>query len=389
MTSGERMIEAPPQALAPSVSRQLPLPRIPALDGIRGVAILLVMMFHLNMVPAVGRLALAWSRVTQYGGLGVDVFFVLSGFLITGVLLDADEKPHYFRNFYARRILRIFPLYYAVTAFSFWILPHVLPWTRVKFAQVNRDAIWYWFHLSNFSIARRGAFVHGIMDVSWSLAIEEQFYLVWPAIVFFLRRSLYWICLAVISVSCISRVLLTGLGTSPVAIYTLTFCRLDGLALGALVALAARKLPRNTLAFWALAGAAASCALPIAASLPLKPWVALLDAALTHLLVSTLTASAILTVIIHAQFAPIRIFSLSPLRALGRYSYALYLFHYPIAAAFRDRFLPPAPMPLFYGSSLPLQFVFYLAAGGAAFVAARISWRLFESRFLRLKHFFE
>src|SRR6478609_10902665 len=137
---------------------------VPALDGLRGVAILVVMLFHMAMVPPVGTMASVWASLAHFGGLGVDIFFVLSGFLITGILLDARGKLHYFRNFYARRMLRIFPLYYAVVFFSLVILPRAMPWTLAKFGTVNRDGVLYWFHLSNFAIARRGAFVHGILD---------------------------------------------------------------------------------------------------------------------------------------------------------------------------------------------------------------------------------
>ena len=101
------------------------LGHVDQLDGLRGLAIVLVMLFHMNMVPPVGRLALSWAAFCRSGNLGVDVFFVLSGFLITGILLDAVHRPHYFRNFYARRGLRIFPLYYAVLFFAF--CPELLP----------------------------------------------------------------------------------------------------------------------------------------------------------------------------------------------------------------------------------------------------------------------
>src|SRR5437868_4990567 len=102
-----------------------PLRHLPALDGLRGLAILWVMLFHMAVVPAVGPAARVWKAVAAQGGLGVDIFFVLSGFLITGILLGSKERPNYFRNFYARRVLRIFPLYYAVVFFSLVVLPHV------------------------------------------------------------------------------------------------------------------------------------------------------------------------------------------------------------------------------------------------------------------------
>ena len=366
-------------------------PHIPALDGMRGLAILLVMLFHMTMVPPVGYVALKWSRATPYGGLGVDIFFVLSGFLITGILLGARGQIHYFRNFYARRALRIFPLYYAITAFSFCVLPRLLPWTVAKFGPVNRDAVWYWLHLSNFSIARRGAFLHGIMDVSWSLAIEEQFYLVWPAVVLLASpRNLRWICLGLICVSCGSRVLLTVLGANPIAVYTLTFCRLDGLATGALVALGSRLLSTSVLRRWAIRALLLSAALFVGIELPSSIRLqAAQDAALTHLMVSTQAGCAILAVIANPQFAPLRFFNFAPLRALGRYSYGLYLFHYPITVLMRDHAMRPGRMPVICGSSLPSLLVFYCVAGGASFSAAFVSWHLYEKQILSFKRFLD
>src|SRR6478735_7238859 len=201
---GELPLTSPSVAPTATVDKH-----VPALDGLRGVAILVVMLFHMAMVPPIGRVASVWASVTHFGGLGVDIFFVLSGFLITGILLNAREQPHYFRNFYARRALRIFPLYYAVVFLSLVVLPRAMPWTVAKFGTVNREAVWYWFHLSNFAIARRGAFVHGVLDVSWSLAIEEQFYLIWPAIVLFASRTgLRLLCLSLIVGSCMARAIL-------------------------------------------------------------------------------------------------------------------------------------------------------------------------------------
>src|SRR4051812_35012378 len=105
-------------------SRALPAPpHVDQLDGLRGVAIVMVMLFHMNAASPVGALAVAWAELCKGGNQGVDVFFVLSGFLITGILLNSLHGSHYFRNFYARRALRILPLYYAVLTFAFLVLP--------------------------------------------------------------------------------------------------------------------------------------------------------------------------------------------------------------------------------------------------------------------------
>lgn len=370
--------------------RQPTLRHVEELDGLRGLAIVLVMLFHMTLVPPVGKLALLWSSFCQRGGLGVDIFFVLSGFLITRILLDSLDRPRYFRNFYGRRVLRIFPLYYAVLSFAFLVLPRVAPWTVARYAQVNREAVWYWLHLSNFAIARRGAFIHGIVDVSWSLSIEEQFYLLWPAIVWCVSATkLRWLCVSLVALSFVSRTLLAVLHTSPVAVYTLTFCRLDGLAIGALVALLVRnRLPSDIrpILIYGLWGA---CPLWLGLLLPVHGSVAkALDGSGEHLLVCALTGCAILAVLSTPNAFLIRPLKWRALRLFGRYSYALYLFHFPISAAIRDYVLKPTRMPLVLGSSLPSLGAFYLVAGSVCLGAAMLSWHLYEKRFLRLKHFF-
>ena len=126
--------------------------------------------------------------VTNYGSYGVELFFVLSGFLITGILYDAHNKPHYFRNFYMRRILRIFPLYYGVLALVFFVAP-LIPLLRGPTLDylVDRQA-WAWLYAVNIYIAKHGEWSFSYLDHFWSLAIEEHFYLFWPLVVFLLAR---------------------------------------------------------------------------------------------------------------------------------------------------------------------------------------------------------
>src|SRR5262245_35087776 len=171
-----------------------PPPRLtghqPGLDGVRGVAILMVMAIHFvgdSTARTLGQTLLV--KAAGYGLLGVDLFFVLSGFLITGILLDAKNRPHYFRNFYALRTLRIFPLYYAVLAVLLLLIPAVTTLSPLL-EQAREQQGWLWTYTTNFYVAYTSSW-RSLTYVThfWSLASEEHFYLVWPLVVFALRRK--------------------------------------------------------------------------------------------------------------------------------------------------------------------------------------------------------
>ncbi len=167
---------------------------IPVLDGIRGLAILLVMLAHFSgelvlktHYPIIGPIV---TKLMLNGLLGVDLFFILSGFLITGILLKTKDFERYFLNFYVRRLLRIFPLYYGVLFVVFWVLPLFLEFDKTT-QSLSSNQWWLWLYLTNFpghpnwdssSIFHLGHF--------WSLAVEEHFYLVWPLVVFFCSTNL-------------------------------------------------------------------------------------------------------------------------------------------------------------------------------------------------------
>jgi peptidoglycan/LPS O-acetylase OafA/YrhL len=365
--------------------------RIPELDGLRGIAILVVMLHHMTVMRGVSPLDRALVGASEAGAAGVDIFFVLSGFLITGILLDARGSEGYFRNFYARRTLRIFPLYYAVVFVSLVVLPHIPHPKMANFGRIAGDEIWYWTYLSNFSVGAHAAFRHGILDVSWSLAIEEQFYLLWPAIVWFApRRVLAKICVAGVAVSLGLRLLASYQGLNWITIYVLTPLRMDGLLIGALIAIAAREMGLEALR--APARRVLWVSGPLVALMFLRApyWREDRFAQTVGYTLLALFAGALLVLGVAGReggrwrgFLRWR-----PLVALGTYSYALYLFHLPIRAAIRDVVYGPDQFFLLGGSQLPGQLLFYALALTASFAAALLSWHLYEKQFLKLKVFF-
>jgi peptidoglycan/LPS O-acetylase OafA/YrhL len=164
--------------------------RIPELDGLRGFAILLVLIYHYVVFPLhsleprsptwlAACLDLTWS--------GVDLFFVLSGFLVGGLLYDARESPYYFRTFFARRVCRIFPLYYVLLTLVFLGGPYVGIYTAVPggphFTPAGPSPVSCIFFLQNFWAAETGTPGSLWLAVTWSLAVEEQFYLVIPFLI--------------------------------------------------------------------------------------------------------------------------------------------------------------------------------------------------------------
>jgi peptidoglycan/LPS O-acetylase OafA/YrhL len=339
--------------------------RIPQLDAIRGVAILLVILHNESgQYPS-----LHLQRLFANGWMGVDLFFVLSGFLITGILADSKQSNGYFKKFYARRCLRIWPLYYSVIFFMFVVVPFLRPSDAHTLTE-NSSPWWaYPLFLQNFliPIPTDGT---GPLGVTWSLAIEEQFYLVWPWVVRYsshaqLRRI-------AISVMCLSPALRFYLSFHDVNLYTNVFCRLDGLMAGALLALAVRSDSFLPAEFVRRAWIVLLIAIPLAF---------VLEAFSVRWIVYSLSAVASASLVYLALFSEQKWLRWALTNRFmvytGTISYGLYLLHkipFDMAKAFHlDR--PPLVM-------LPLVLT-------ACYVAAVLSWNLLERPFLRLKGLFE
>lgn len=374
--------------------------RIPALDGLRGIAILLVVLFHNTQMRPQTPFDEVYVALARLGWSGVDLFFVLSGFLITGLLADSKGGPHYFRNFYSRRALRILPLYLVFVFFTLHVSPRLWPDTDLaamsRNAMAGRSEAWYWLLLPNLLFARDGNFGHPNLAVTWSLGIEEQFYLVWPLLVALAdRRRLMWTCTALVVIAPVIRTALVLDGADPVVPYVLPFCRMDALAAGAWVALALRSpagvAPLRQWAHPVLAAAAAGIVAIWYLEDPLDngTWIEPVMQSAGYTAFALLFAALLaLAVMAPAGSRLARTLSVSPLRMFGTYSYALYLFHVAVRRFIRDEYFPVASFPEWLGSPLPGQLLFYVVATAPALALAWASWHVLEAPILKLRRFF-
>ena len=362
----------------------------PALDGLRAIAFLAVFFQHYRQMP--------------WGWTGVDLFFVLSGFLITGILFDTRDDPHRVRNFYIRRTLRIFPLYYGIMLAIVLTIPLMhwsLTWQWLAWpAYLGNYARFLHNYLPGSPLQRMADFQpsatgHGFHTMLflghfWSLCVEEQFYLVWPWLVFWIRdrRKLLWICASTLPICLAMR--LAGQHYLPdwmlgnEILYRATPFRLDALLLGGLVALALRGRHAHTLL------RAARIALPVALAAVLI-WFMLTPA--RHILTSPypypdskftwglsvidLIFALLIVVALQPGTVVYRIFRLRPLRWMGRISYGAYVLHDIPHYAYARMAKALAPSHLNVATTV--------IALCATMLLAWLSFRFFESPFLDLK----
>jgi peptidoglycan/LPS O-acetylase OafA/YrhL len=361
----------------------------PVLDGVRGMAIVMVLCVHfIGDSPASTGLGRAMVKLANYGIWGVDLFFVLSGFLITGLLYDAKGSPRYFRNFYVRRTLRIFPLYYAVLALLFVLLPLLPTPYPAGLAESARHQSWLWLYASNVYLAIHRGWVLPYVGHFWSLAVEEQFYLLWPIVVLsFSRRSLLKLCVAVTVLAFALRSALAFAGAGGVAQLVLTPCRLDALCVGGFLALAVRCAPLARVARMARRSLG-----PLLCSILLvSGWNALQGSGASVLLplrgtLIALTFGSVLAVSLDARTSTAwsRLLRSRVMCFLGTRSYGLYVFHGIIAYGLGEH--PGILHRLRSSVGEDAGIILEAAAGAALSVAvAAISYELFEKRFLRLK----
>jgi peptidoglycan/LPS O-acetylase OafA/YrhL len=361
---------------------------MPELDTLRGIAVLLVLFFHgfgfrygLRGLSGFPKLFVA---ATLPGWMGVNLFFVLSGFLITGILLDTKSKAGYYRTFYTRRALRILPLYYAVL-----ILLAIL--TRTGW--VNREASWAFlglsfFYLSNVTVLLGVPMQYGVL---WSLAVEEHFYLLWPAAVRSLSRQRVVLVGAIICTLCpclrafyFIRGYDTGTG--------FTWLVADGLAAGAVVAglvrgpWGTRTLMRNV----TLICLAASVTL-FAVGYPFGIFRAgrFMGLTLRETGLNLFFASTLVLTLLAGTSRWKAMVNRPVLRFFGEISYGVYLIHmliFDLEDYVVGRLFPSIPA---VGRNFALMILLFAVAVVFTVAIAYLSRWHFEEPFLRLKQRFE
>jgi peptidoglycan/LPS O-acetylase OafA/YrhL len=284
------------------------------LQGLRAVAVLLVVLDHGGL------------PFLQGGYVGVDVFFVLSGYLITGLLLRQAERDGRIRlsDFYVRRARRILPAAVLTLVVTDVAAHHLLNLVRAR--EAVSDSVWAAFFMANVHFAREGSDYFAQLQPPspvqhyWTLAVEEQFYLVWPVVlagilaVPFLRRQLIWIVLAAAGASLAWSIHSTA--TDATYAYFSTATRAWELALGAALAIAAPRL-RGAAAWLGLA-CICTAAVAFSSSTPFPGYAALLPTIGAALVIAAAPSSAS------------RLLSLAPFRYVGDRSYAFYLWHWPV-----------------------------------------------------------
>ncbi|MGA9192165.1 MAG: acyltransferase [Anaerolineales bacterium] len=358
---------------------------IPELDGVRGLAILLVLMYHYVAVPipsqAGGSLRFL-RQLMSNGWSGVDLFFVLSGFLIAGLLIDHRDAANYFKVFYVRRITRIFPLYYSFLAI-YLILAFAAPrlgWLSQSMFVNSLPMLPYFIYVQNFVMAANGTFGNEFLAITWSLAIEEHFYLFLPWLVKRSRPARLILNLAFLLIMSLALRVLLGGGTF--VGFVGTPWRLDALLLGAILAILFRSATTAALmrahVRWLKLGTAALLIFFFYSSMtePLG--------SLDHLLVFGLMYVGLIGMVLSDTTSlTSRFFRLPPMMTLGKISYGVYLLHQLVNGIVHDLLFKH--LPSFVSPAT-------MAATGLAvaltILVAWVSFNAFERYFIDLGHSF-
>ena len=367
--------------------------RFPALDGIRALAVSMVFLLHYGGGAHQGRALQVFNIVRNRLGIGVDIFLVLSGFLITGILYDTRRDSHFFKRFYVRRSVRIFPVYYLLFAVLGLLTPIMQYQWRWKHA-------WFAVYLGNFFAnadfslynipSLRYPHLVAVIGHLWSLCVEEQFYLLWPLVVWLVRDrvKLLWLCFTVAGLTLLLRVWVVLTWSPEMAerwtMRALPF-RADGLLLGAALALLLRgknadKVQRAC-KWLLLAGFAVMVSIWALSPAYDSPW----TLSVGQSAVAIFSMGLIGTTLRQGSVAN-RLFSVHAARVLGKYSYGFYVWHLVWYLGWTQAL---SVISGWFHSSLIGGLITLPLGFATSFVIAKLSYDLFEVRFLGIKRRYE
>jgi peptidoglycan/LPS O-acetylase OafA/YrhL len=364
---------------------------LPALDGVRGLAIAMVLMVHFIADARPDNfLELVITQIASYGTMGVDLFFVLSGFLITGILFDSRAKANYFRGFYMRRVLRIFPLYYGVLFLFLVVIPQFARIEDLEHARAHQA--WLWAYSANIFLSIAGNWeALPMFSHMWSLAVEEHFYFFWPLVVYLCDGPmLKRVSLTVGAAALLLRVAMVVGGANQMAVGVLTPARLDALALGGYMAVVAREAGGvsrlGRMAPKALAVTSAFIVATFVLTRLHPEW-----RRLCHEIRQTGFAICFCAILVFALTGPKPVrgfFESRTMRFFGKYSYGLYVFHF-LFGYFLIRYRTEDWVASWVGSHTLAIFVQAVFGTAFAIVVSLLSYHLFEKHFLKLKDRFQ
>lgn len=342
-----------------------------SLDGVRGIAALMVIVFHFfqDLRPD-DSIAQFLKKIAVFGQTGVTLFFVLSGFLITRILISTKEESGYFKTFYLRRTLRIFPLYYFFLIIYYWIFPII---HKTDFTPLS-EQIYYYTYLQNiaqtFNIQTEGP-IH-----FWSLAVEEHFYLFWPIVIYCSSiNTLKKIIFTIIIGAILLRFVMIDNG---IEVYYFTFTRIDSLALGAYLAILEldKRLTRSSLnsyLFFALSLLIPVLILWFFFTGESNDWIQVFK----YTLISVVYFLSIAIIIcLHDNIISTKILTNKIIAYSGKISYGLYVYH-PLAFYISFRFI-----------NLDTWYANFFIGLGTTFILSSLSYHFIEVKFLRMKKFF-